>query len=283
MSGRRIHQFIYYTHTPLVLLAMVLTGTITAVLYGTITWQVILLVGLSTYLTYSLDNLFDWTKDKSQYENLERLIKSYHKITYILIPGAALGIFFLVIQSSNELRTGILLLGAAVAMSTTRFSNYREKSTHDSQTMLGFFLNRLFISFIWTTVCVFLPIWYNNLKIMPLTWHTFLYMYSLILSYAIIWKLEKSETALQKRIFKSKIPTILAMLPIFAMFLVVYDILSGIAPRHNLVNLAPAIACLIGIIRISRNPFNLKRKISLLTILLIVLCSLSAAVHLLLA
>ena len=117
---------------------------------------------------------------------------------------------------------------------------------------------------------------------MPLTWHTFLYMYFLILSYAIIWKLEKSETALQKRFFTSKIPSILAFLPIFSMFLVGYDILIGIAPLINLVNLAPAIACLVGIIRISQNPFNLKSKISLLTIILIVLCSLSAAVHLLL-
>ena len=282
MSCRKIHQFFYYTHTPLVLLAMVLTGSISAVLYANINWQVILLVGLSTYLTYSLDNLIDWIKDKPHYGNIEDMIQIYHKITYILIPSAGIGIIFLVIYSSNELRTGILLLGAAVAMSTTRFSNYRENSTHDSTKLLGFFLNRLFISFIWTTVCVFLPIWYNNLQIMPLTWHTFLYMYFLILSYAIIWKLEKSETVLQKRIFTSKIPIFLAILPLFSMFLVVYDTLIGIAPLHNLVNIAPAIACMVGIIRICQNPFNLKSKISLMTIILIILCSISAGVHLLL-
>jgi len=283
MSRRRIFKFIYYSHAPLVILAMVLAGTISAVLFGNITWQVILLVGLSTFMTYSLDNLIDWKKDQSHFKDLEGIIQTYHKITYGLIPGAGIGIIFLVIQSSNELQTGILLLGAAVAMGTTRFTNYRDNQARESKKLLGFFLNRLFIAFVWTIVCVFLPIWYSNLPVKPITWHTFFYMYALILSYAIIWKLEKSDLSLQKKVFSSKIPLFLAILPVFAMFLVVFDIVFGYAPLHNLINFAPPIACLAGIINISRHPFNLKIKISWMTLILIFLCSLSAALHLLLA
>jgi len=118
MSRRRFFQFVYYTHTPLVVLAMVLTGTISAVLFQRLSLQVIVLVGLSTYFTYSLDNLFDWKKDQTHYQNIEGMIQIYHKVTYLLIPSTAVGIFLLILQSSNELRIGILLLGAAVAMST---------------------------------------------------------------------------------------------------------------------------------------------------------------------
>lgn len=283
MSLRRIGQFTYYTHIPLVVLAMVLTVTISAVLYGNVSWRVILLVGFSTYLTYSLDNLIDWKKDQSHYESIQGPIQIYHKITYLLIPSAAIGIALLVLHSSNELRIGILLLGAAVAMSTTRFTNYRDGTTPGSKLLWGFFLNRLFISFVWTTVCVFLPIWYHNLPVMPITWHTFLYMYALIFSYAVIWKLEKSELKLQKQVFSSNLPSFLALLPLLAMFLVVYDIILGFAPLHNLVNLLPPIACMLGLMHIFRHPFNLQKKISLMTLILVLLCTLSAAVHLLLA
>lgn len=146
--------------------------------------------------------------------------------------------------------------------------------------MIGFFMNRLFISLVWTTVCVFLPIWYDNEPITSLTWHTFVYMYVLILAYAIIWKLEKSPHPLQRKVFSSNIPKVMASITVLPIALVFYDILTVTAPIHNLVNLAPPIACLIGILRISRHPFNLQEKISLMTLVLIVLCSLSAYIHL---
>lgn len=280
MSIKKITTFVYYSHILLVSLAMVLTGTISAILYGQLSWQVILLVGLSTYLTYSLDNLIDWKKDQSHYEGIKAIVQTYHKISYILIPGSAIGIYILIINSSNELQTGILLLGAAVAMSTTRFSGYRNKSSSESQKIFAFLLNRTFISLIWTTVCVFLPIWYANLPVIPLTWHTFLYMYVLILSYAIIWKLEKSPATFQKEIFSSWIPKGLAGLSFLPLFLVFYDIIIGYAPVQNLVNLAPAVASLVGLVQISRNPIDLQIKISILTLILIGLCTISAIVHL---
>jgi len=201
MLNKNILKLIYYSHFPLVFLAMILTGSISSVVYRHVNWQVILLVGLSTYLTYSLDNLIDWNRDKSRYTEIIRLVQTYHKFTYVLIPVAAIGILFLVIQSSNELRIGVLLLGAAAAMSTTRFSNYRENSSKDSQQVIWFLMNRLFISLVWTTVCVFIAVWYDDLPIIPRTWHTFIYMFVLILSYSVIWKLEKSASTLQKKVF----------------------------------------------------------------------------------
>jgi hypothetical protein len=283
MFSKKSFKLFYYSHMQLVFMAMVLTGTISAVIYGEITWQVILLVGLSTYMTYSLDNLIDWNRDKHRYTKMTGLIHTYHKFTYGLIPGAAIGIILLVVQSSNELRIGLLLLGAAAAMSTTRFSNYRENSSGEHQKLLGFFLNRLFISLVWTTVCVFLAVWYVDLPIIPRTWHTFVYMFVLILSYSVIWKLEKSPYPLQKEVFSSPIPAALALLSVVPFTLVIYDIMIGIAPLQNLVNLAPPVANLVGMLKISQNPFNLQKKISLWTLILLLLCSISMGFHLIFA
>lgn len=280
MIKRNHFKLLYYSHIPLVFLAMVLAGTISAVLYQRINWQVILLVGLSTFVTYSLDNLMDWNRDKFHYESIQKAIERYHKVTYGLIGAAGAGIILLVFNSSNELRIGILLLGAAAAMNTTRFLVLKEHNKKNTERIIPFFLNRIFISLVWTTVCVFLPIWYDNRPIMPLTWHTFIYMYVLILSYAVIWKLEKSPFSLQKKVFSSRIPAALAGLTLLPMLVVVLDILRDYAPLHNLVNLAPPIACLIGLVKISSHPFNLQLKISLMTVILIVLCSFSAAIHL---
>ncbi len=280
ISKRKIYKLIYYSHVPLVFLAMILTGTISAVLYGQISWRVIILVGLSTHFTYSLDNLIDWNKDKHRYRDIETFIQVFHKITYILIPGSAIGIIFLIIHSPNELKIGMLLLGAAVGMSTTRFSHYRENDPYGSKSLIGFLLNRLFISLIWTTVCIFLPVWYQNLPIRLLTWHTFLYMYMLIFTYSVIWKLEKSAYPLKREIFTSFIPLFMVVLLILSLSIVIYDIHIGIAPIQNLINLTPPVASLAGVINISRHPFNLRRKISLLTLILFLLCAISAGVHL---
>lgn len=282
MSFRKTFSLIYYSHFPLVFLSMVLTGSVSTVVYKTINWQVVFLVGLSTYLTYSIDNLIDWKRDRIHYRHISGMIKIYHKFTYFLIPLSAAGIFLLVIQTTNELKIAILLLGAAVAMATTRFTNYRENSSLPSQKISGFIINRVFISVIWTMVCVFLPIWYSNLPIITRTWTSFFYMYFLVLSYAVVWKLEKGAYPLQKRVFNSSILLILSISMMIPIILVFHDIFSGLAPIYNLINLTPPIASMVGLKVIARNPIHLQKKVSLLTLVLFLLCSLSVYIHIIL-
>ena len=280
MSLSQVFYLLYYSHITLVVLAMVLTGSISAVLYGQIKWQAILLVGLSTYFTYSLDNLIDWKRDLTRYQKIQELVQIYHKVTYLLIPTAAIGILILTFVSSNELRIGILLLGAAVAMGTTRFSIYRENSSSPSQSILSFVLNRLFITTIWTTVCVFLPIWYYNSEIISRTWNAFFYIFCLIFPYAVLWKIESSVELLQKKILGSIIMRVLVSFPIISMIIVMIEVITDASPIVNLFNLIPPIAIITALIIIVRNANELRKKISLLTIILILLCSLSALMHL---
>jgi len=280
MSIRQVFELLYYSHITLVALAMVLTGSISAVLYAQIKWQVVLLVGLSTFFTYSLDNLFDWKRDLSRYRNIKKFVQIYHKITYILIPSAVVGVLFLTFVSSNELRIGILLLGAAVAMGTTRLSNYRENSSNPYQSINRFILNRLFITTIWTTVSVFLPIWYDNTEIIGRTWNAFFYIFFLIFPYAVIWKIESSAETLKNKLFGSTLMKVMSLFPIISMIFVISDVITGVAPTFSLFNVLPPITIFAALFVIIKKPNALKKKISLLTIILIILCGSSTLIHL---
>jgi hypothetical protein len=174
----------------------------------------------------------------------------------------------------------ILLLGAAVLMGTTRFSKYRFNSSNPNQPIRVFFLNRLFISIVWTTVSVFIPIWYENLEITPLTWHTYVYIFCLVFVYAIIWKLERSPNLLKKNLFQFGQLGFILFFPLCSMFVVFLDILTGIRPVHNLINLLPPIVCLIGAYRIIKVPILLRYKISWFMLGLVLSNSISLSVSL---
>jgi len=280
MSIGQVFELLYYSHITLVTLAMVLTGSISAVLYAHIKWQVVLLVGLATFFTYSLDNLIDWRRDLSRYRNIKKFVQIYHKITYILIPCAVVGVLFLTFVSSNELRIGILLLGAAVAMGTTRFSIYRENSSSPYQSINKFILNRLFITTIWTTVSVFLPIWYDNSEIIGRTWNAFFYIFFLIFPYSVIWKIESSAETLQNKLFGSTLMRFMSVFPIISMIFVISDVIAGVAPIFSLFNVLPPIAIFVALWVIIKKSNALKKKISLLTIILIILSGSSTLIHL---
>jgi hypothetical protein len=162
LTRRQVFHLFYYSQLPLVIIAMVLTGSISVVLYGLINWQAVLLVGLSTFFTYSVDNLIDWKKDRAHYQTIAPMAKICHRISYILIPASAIAVILLILNSLENLRIGVLLLGASVAIGVTRFSSYRSGTPTNSNGVVDFILNRFFISLIWTIVCVFIPIWYNQ-------------------------------------------------------------------------------------------------------------------------
>ena len=280
MFQTRYCNLFYYSQMSLVLLGMILTGSVGFVLRSGTSWQVILLVGLSTFFTYSIDNLIDWHKDRAHNEKIAPLIQSYHKLTYILIPLSGLGVIFLVKQSHHVLNIGMLLLGAAVALGTTRFSTYQSNSSNAKQTVLSFTVNRVFITFVWTSVCIFLPMWYENISPTDETWRTFIYIFNLIFTYAILWKLEKSPLEVTKRIINSELPNIVSMLLLFSMGLVIFDVITGNLPTTNLINLLPPAANLIAVKLITQNPTSLRQKISLLSMALILIIAVSVILHL---
>lgn len=280
MQRRHYFQLFYYSQFPLVILAMVLTGSIGVILYQRLIWEVIFLVGLSTFFTYSIDNLIDWEKDRAHYSQITSLIGVYHKILAALIPSSALGIIILTLRSPNELRIGILLLGAFVAIGVARFSTYRNNTVNFILPIWAFIFNRFFITTIWTIVCVFLPIWYVNDTVPGITWHVFFYMFSLIFIYAVLWKFEKSDYDLKKLIYNSRIFILLTILPFTAAALALFDVSKKLLPIYNLVNLIPPVACMIGLQLITRNPRLIRRKISLLTLSLVVLSTLTTALYL---
>ena len=275
MTLYQIFELIYYSQITLVVLAIVLTASISAVVYNQFDWQVILLVGISTYFTYSLDNLIDWKQDMERYRNIKSFIRTYHKVLYFLIPAAGIGIVCLTLISPNELKTGILLLGAAVAMGTSRFPSYRKNSSSPARSIFRFVINRLFISIIWTTVCVFLPIWYRNNEILHLTWNAYAYTFCLILPYAVMWKLEASSEELRLRILNSKIIRILTVLPVISMLIVINDVLQGLFPTINLLNLLPPIALIVSQVLFQKKHNNAKLRVFILTLVLILLCGTS--------
>jgi hypothetical protein len=273
--------FIYYSQMPLVLMAMVLTASISAVLTQAIPWTSVLLVGAATYFAYTLDNLIDWQRDKLHYQSIQNQIETYHRITYPILILTAVAIIYLILQSPEKLKIGLLLLGATTAMGIVRFSNYRSAHS-ESMNLVHFILNRLFITVIWTTVCVFLPLWNNDSTATPKTLRTALYIGQLIFSYAVLWKLEKSSPTLIGQILNSYWINVLEFLCLSAMTQVVLDVILQEFPLHNLLNLLPPLTSLLFLIKINKQPEKLRQKIGLLTLIMIFLTALSTVVHLIL-
>ena len=279
MSRRQVFILFYYTQLPLIAMAMVLTGSINAVLYQSISWPAVLLVGSSTYLTYSFDNLIDWKKDRLHYQTIAPMAVIYHQISYVLIPASAIAVILLVLKSPEDLRIGMLLLGATVAMGIARIASYRAIKAKRLETVPQFLLNRLFISVIWTIVTVFVPIWYDQHPLIIQTWRTAIYMFLLIFNYAVIWKFEKSPYTLKKELISARIFLVLALMSIAAVLLAIIDVVQGLFPVASLASVLPPLACLVFLQFIVNSPIMLRRKIAWLTGSLALLTIFVAAMH----
>lgn len=277
MSRRQIFHLFYYSQLPLILMAAVLTASISSVLFSEIYWESLLLVGVSTFLTYSLDNLIDWPKDRTHYASISPAVRIYHRALYGLIPISAVIVIFLILRSPADLRIGILLLGAAVVMGVSRFSFYRDDPQNDVR---PFIINRIFITTVWTIVCIFVPIWYGHVPPFGKTARTFVYMLMLIGVYAVLWKFEKSTYLLKKRLIHSRLFSVLALMTVLAMGLVVYDVLVGTYLPFHLITLLPPLIELIALVYIVNSPILIREKISLLTVIMMVITSVTATLHL---
>lgn len=280
MTINQFFQLIYYSHLLLVTSAMILSSSISAVLYQTIEWQVVLLTGLATYLTYSVDNLIDWKNEKAHYRNISTHIQIYHKLTYFLIPCSAVIILLLLWQSPNIFQISTGLLGAAAVMSTTRLPFYRTGTVKPDHHVWHFILNRIFISAVWTAVVVFLPILYGEHVITIRIWRAFFYIYGMIVVYASLWRLERVESELQEQLRKSNLLSGLSFLALFSMAIVVIDVKTGLAPVYGLINILPPITCLVATMTFGKNSRMSWQKLSLFTLSLMILSSFTTLFHL---
>jgi uncharacterized membrane protein len=238
MKSKAFHLF-YYSQLQLVLIAMALTAASSAVLMRKIAWEGIWIVGLSTFITYNLDNLIDWKRDVAEYQDIKHIIPYYHKFCYIAMPVCAVGIVALIIQGNAVFQIGVLLLGATAVITIFRLPIFN-KVLNAAGDFTGLLWNRIFISFVWTAVCVFTPVWYSNQQITPQAWMTYVYLWQLIFINALLWKLEKYS---QRHITKQNLALVLLILQglcITSTLLAIVDIILGYFPLHNLVvTLAP--------------------------------------------
>jgi len=275
-----IFNLLYYSHIQLVVAAMIITASINVIVTGNITWGAVSVVGLSTYLTYSIDNLIDWKKDKLNYQNEVLLIKKYHKFTYFLIGLCLLGILLIILSTSTAFMIGMALLGSSVVISTARLTAYRKLNSRNPETFYGFILNRIFISLVWTNVSVFLPLWYVGLPINSQAWSAFIYTWQLIFIYAVLWRLEKTEGSLRERIVASPLWTVLKVLSITAGLWPVYSVLVGRFPIQNLFNMLPPLAILILLNRWPASWEKARKQIFLFTLCLVICGLFTMIMHL---
>lgn len=239
---------------------MLISILVHQVLLGQVNWQAVLLVGLCTYLTYSLDNLFDWGKDQENYPDEQKMIRRYQRISILLMLLSLAGVLWILFESTSLVKVGLLLLGALVLVATARLSIYRSLKKQHPETPTRFILNRVFITTVWTMVCVFLPILFAQVPIKHTAWHLFGILWLLIFCYAVIWKLEKTEPALATRLVQSRLPLWLNGLCLSAALLIIIDVLAGFFPARSLIFLVFPISSFFFLRRIL-HPWQRSRRI----------------------
>ena len=279
-STKPTFNLLYYSHSFLIFLAMIISATINVVLTQQITWGAIILMGLSTFLTYSIDNLLDWKKDQANYQDEAHLIKKFHKITYFLIGLSFLGILWFIFSTNTILLVSLVLIGSAVIMTTARFMAYRKLDRRNPETFAGFIFNRVFVASVWSIVCVFLPLWYAGIAIDSRAWSVLVYIFPLIFIYAVLWRLEKTESALRKEILASPVWWFLKVLSIFAGLWLLSSTIMGRFPIINLFNLLPPIAIFYLLLKWPRSWENARKDIAWLTFWMVLTCLVSLAGHL---
>jgi hypothetical protein len=199
----QIFNLIYYSHIHLVIMAMVMTAAMNFVLTQHVSWLAVLLIGLGTFVTYSLDNLVDWKKDKALYPDESILIKRYQYVSIVLVVLSIIGIGWIMLTTSAQQTMALVFLAVIAFLSTIRIASFRRADTLKVQTFTSFFINRVFISLVWSVVCIFVPLAYEGLSVTWQAWSSLIYLWPLVFVYAVNWKLEKSDPYLRSALNNS--------------------------------------------------------------------------------
>lgn len=241
----QIFTLIYYSHIHLVIMAMVMTTAMNFVLTQHISWPAVLLIGLWTFVTYSLDNLVDWKKDKVLYPDESILIKRYQRVSIVLIVLCLIGISWIMLTTSAALTLTLAFLAAVVLLSTIRFAAYRRADSVWRNSIASFFVNRVFISLVWSAVCIFVPIIYEGIPVTWQAWSSLIYLWPLVFVYAVIWKLEKSDPYLRSALNTSPLRIYLQHLCLLTTLIPITNFILGKITSRSLVNILPGLVIFI--------------------------------------
>ena len=280
MTNHKIFSLFYYSQIQLVLIAIVLTASTSSVLFGKISWESVVIVGASTLLTYSMDNLIDWKRDSKNYQDIIEFLPAYRLFCYSVIPFCIVLILVFVIYSPAELKIALLLLGVSSLSAILRMPKFHIPL--NLSVLQSLIANRLFISCIWAIVLVFVPIFYTESSIIrPQVWMAFGYLWQLTFISAVLWKFEKTEINFtNSEVLKSKAVVILKLLSISTVFLAIIDIALGYFPLHNLVVVLAPVASFVAVSYWAASKTNLRIIYTVLNLFHIGVSFLSAKVHL---
>jgi hypothetical protein len=241
----QIFNLIYYSHIHLAIMAMVMTAAMNLVLTQHVSWLAVLLIGMATFVTYSLDNLVDWKKDKVHYPDETILIKQYQRISIGLFVLCLVGIFWIMATSSTLLTMALAFLAVIAFLSTIRIASFRQMDTIKVQTITSFFVNRVFISLVWSVVCIFVPLGYEGLPVTWQAWSSLIYLWPLVFVYAVIWKLEKSDPYLRCALNTSILRVYLQFLCLLTTLIPITNFILGKITTRSLVNILPGLVVFI--------------------------------------
>jgi len=237
----QIFNLIYYSHIYLVIMAMVMTSAMNFVLTQHVSWLAVLLIGLGTFVTYSLDNLVDWKKDKALYPNESILIKRYQRVSIVLIVLCLIGISWIMLTTSAALTLTLAFLAAVVLLSTIRFAAYRSVDSVSLHSIANFFVNRGFISLVWSAVCIFVPLIFEGMPVTWQAWSSLIYLWPLVFVYSVIWKLEKSEPYIRSALNTSSLRIYLQHLCLLTTLIPITNVILGKITPRSLVNILPGL------------------------------------------
>ncbi len=230
----------YYSQIQLGLGAMFLTGAVSAVLTGEVIWNSILIVGLSTYIVYSIDNLIDWNEDRERFRSIEQIYWLYRIWCYLTIPLATLVVMWLTIEAHQGFFS-LLALAGTLSLGTVLLQLAR-RAPQVIHALRDILPNRLFISLVWAVIAVYVPVWYLNQPTVPQTWMALAFVWQLTFVNAVLWSLEillERTTGVENdRVAGIPVLTAIRALQVIsfsAVVLAVVDILLGYFPIYNIV------------------------------------------------
>lgn len=245
----RLLSFINYTRVQFCVLSMSLTAASSMVLISQIDWQPITIVGLSTFVVYSFDNLFDYPQERKKITKAFPFWKTYFWFTVFAIPFALLTIGVLAFLNSFQFFTMLIVLGL-ISISHTILT---QRLIAKNPTLLIFGLENLVDSFVWALVAVLIPVVYAGHAIVPQVYMAIGYVWLLGLSSAFLWDLSDSSVSIEKgykknpfsRVNTKLIKKLFLILSFSALVLSIVDIILGFFPWYNLiVTSAPIISLL---------------------------------------
>jgi hypothetical protein len=209
----------------------------------------VLIVGLATYVVYSLDNLLDWSGEKHLLEAIKPKWNIYLIWSIFTIPLALIGVLLLAVQSTFKF---LILLGGLGTVSVAHILLTRRSKEQDLSTS-AIWAENLIDSLTWALVSVLIPVRYAGRHIVAQTIMAVAYVWHLSWIGVMVWDLTKSATGghrhktqtLSVLLGEHHLIRLLQIVSVSSLVLAVVDILLGYFPWYNISVTSAPIANLI--------------------------------------